>query len=103
MGRENHRNTQAMRESTIEKAVRQFAKDNGCIALKLASEGDRGKPDRLFLKNGKVLFIEFKKDGAKPDPLQLKWQTDLRAQGFAAEWTDNIGEGMDLIATHLLT
>jgi hypothetical protein len=86
-----------MRESTIEKAVCDYAKTKGCITLKLAGMNQRGQPDRLFIRNGKALFLEFKAKGKKPTALQIKWLLDLTAQGMNAMWCDSIFEGKQLI------
>lgn len=91
-----------MRESHIEKAVCDFARNHSCLVLKLAGPNAKGQPDRLILKDGKVFFLEFKRFSAKPTALQLKWIERLRAQGFAAEWTDDIGEGREFVRRHLL-
>lgn len=91
-----------MRESYSERAVCQFARDHGCLVLKLAGPNAKGQPDRLILKDGKALFIEFKAVGKKPTLLQTKWIERLRAQGFAAEWTDDIGHGRTLVRENLL-
>lgn len=86
-----------MRESTIEKAVCAYAKTKGCITLKLAGMNQRGQPDRLFIRDGKALFLEFKSQGKKPTALQIKWLLDLTAQGMNAMWCDSIPDGKKLI------
>lgn len=92
-----------MRESAIEKKVNDFAKANGIISLKLeAGRFSSGKPDRQFLYNGKVLFIEFKAPGKKPTELQAKWQEKLTASGFICRWTDNPGEAIQWLREELL-
>lgn len=91
-----------MRESSIEKAVCDFARINKCLVLKLAAPGQKGQPDRMILKDGKILFIEFKAPGGKVSPLQLKWQEDLRARGFTSEFIDSIPRGIDLVERVLL-
>ncbi len=48
------------RESVIEKEVSEFAISKGWMSLKLSSPGSRGIPDRMFLKDRKIIFIEFK-------------------------------------------
>ena len=67
-----------MRESTIEKAVCAYAKSQGCLVMKLAGPNQKGQPDRMFIRNGKVLFIEFKAPGKLPTKLQEKWLGDIR-------------------------
>jgi len=86
-----------MNESTIEKAVCAYAKANGCLSLKLAGQNQRGQPDRLFIRDGKALFLEFKAQGKKPTALQIKWLLDLTNQGMNAMWCDSIPDGKQLI------
>jgi len=86
-----------LRESTIENAVVRYAKKHGVRSIKLAGSHDRGKPDREFLYKGKILFIEFKRAGAKPTPLQLKWRDELTNEGFTSYIIDNIKDGMNAI------
>lgn len=91
-----------MRESSVEKKLREFATTNGCMYIKLSGENQKGQPDRFVLRQGRIMFLELKAPGKKPTPLQEKWIADLTAQGFTAVWTDNVGEGMDLIERHLI-
>lgn len=86
-----------MMESSIEKKVCEFAKRHGVLSVKLAGPNDRGKPDRMFLYNGRVVFIEFKAPGKKPTPLQERWIDTLRALGFSANYVDNAGDGIILV------
>lgn len=91
-----------MLEKHIEQAVCRYAESEGCIVVKLNGPGDRGKPDRMFLRNGVVLFIEFKKPGGRATPLQIKWQERLRASGFVAEFVDTVADGVRLVNRVLL-
>lgn len=91
-----------MRESTIERAVCDYAKANGCLVMKLAGPNQKGQPDRMFIRNGKVLFMEFKAPGKKPTALQEKWLADLRRQGCVAMMCDDIGDGKWLLAETIL-
>jgi len=86
-----------MRESTIEKAVCAYAKTKGCITLKLAGMNQRGQPDRLFIRSGRCLFVEFKAPGKHPTALQLKWLSDLQSQGMSVAYCDDIDRGKQLI------
>lgn len=86
-----------MRESTIEKAVCDYAKAKGCIVMKLAGQNQRGQPDRLFILGGRVLFVEFKASGKIPTALQLRWLLNLHHQGMTVAWCNDIAKGKDLI------
>lgn len=91
-----------MSEATIERAVCAFAKQYGCLVLKLAGPNQKGQPDRMFLRDGKVLFVEFKAPGKKPTALQMKWMSDLFCNNFPAFVCDDINEGKQLIEEFLL-
>jgi hypothetical protein len=86
-----------MRESTIEKAVCAYAKIKGCITLKLAGMNQRGQPDRMFIRSGRCLFVEFKAPGKHPTALQLRWLVNLHEQGMTVAWCNDIAKGKELI------
>lgn len=82
-----------MRESTVEKNIVAYAKSLGWWQSKFGAPGDRGNPDRIFLRNSECFFIEFKAPGKKPTKLQLKRHGELQAQGFQVIVVDNIEFG----------
>jgi sulfur relay (sulfurtransferase) complex TusBCD TusD component (DsrE family) len=86
-----------MRESTIEQAVCAYAKAKDCLTLKLSGQNQKGQPDRMFLYQGRVLFIEFKAPGKKPTALQARWLERLTEHTFHATSCDNIEAGKRLI------
>jgi len=91
-----------VRESTIEQAVCAYAKAKGCLSLKLAGQNQKGQPDRMFLHQGHVLFVEFKAPGKRPTALQARWLDRLTEHTFHATTCDDIAAGkrlIDLIAT----
>ena len=92
----------SVRESHIEKAVCDHARANGCMVMKLAGPNQKGQPDRMFLKNGRVLFLEFKAPGKLPTALQESWMTRLRAKGFHAWACDNAPDGIALLGKHII-
>ncbi len=72
-----------MREKTIEQKFRAAVKAAGGLALKFASPGFDGVPDRIvLLHGGKIGFVEVKAPGEKPRPLQLSRHRLLRRLGF---------------------
>ena len=82
-----------MRESKIEKTICDFAKARGWKARKYKTENDRSAPDRIFLRRGVAIFIEFKAKGKKPTKAQWKKIKELRTLGFIATYIDNIEDG----------
>jgi hypothetical protein len=57
-------------ERDIEYRVVDIAKKHGWLSFKFVSPAQRGVPDRIFMKSGRIVFIEFKAPGKKPTPLQ---------------------------------
>lgn len=87
-----------MLEKVVEKEVVDYAKERGVdIVIKLNGEGNRGKPDHMFIYKGEVLVVEFKRLGQKPTKGQTRWLERFRLAGCRAHWVDNPAEGMDLI------
>ena len=86
-----------MRESTIERAVCAYAKSKGCLTMKLSGQNQKGQPDRMFLHNGRVMFIEFKAPGKQPTALQARWLERLTDHTFHATSCDDIAAGKRLI------
>lgn len=85
-----------VREKTIEKKLVQAVKAVGGIAPKFTSPGFDGMPDRLvLLPMGRIAFVEVKRHGEKPRPLQEARHGLLRRLGFAVYVLDDgeqIGE-----------
>lgn len=48
-------------EADVEKACVDYAKDNGCLSVKLQGSGNKGWPDRFFIGPYGLCFVEFKK------------------------------------------
>lgn len=80
-----------MREKKIEQQLVKEVKDIGGIALKIASPGFDGMPDRLILlTNRKLAFVEVKAPGKTLRPLQEKRKRQLEALGFLVFCLDHI-------------
>ena len=57
-----------IRERDIEKKACDLAKAAGWLVFKFVSPSQRGVPDRIFIRQGRIVFIEFKADQtAKPN------------------------------------
>jgi len=84
-----------MRERTIEKAVSLYAKASGWLSYKFT--GQRSVPDRLFIKNGLVLFVEFKAPSKKPTALQQRTINTMIEHGAHVFVIDDIDKGKKLL------
>ena len=50
------------------------------------------RPYKIFLKKGRIVFVEFKQPGGKLSPLQIRQIKKLRLQGFTVLVVDSIEE-----------
>jgi hypothetical protein len=87
-------------EKQTERMTGEYAREQGCLAVKLTIWGRRGWPDYLFLYHGRALFIEFKRTGEKPRKLQEYIHGLIREHGFQVAVVDNLIEGR-LAINHL--
>ena len=80
-----------MRESEIEKRLKNAVKMRDGLALKFVSPNFNGVPDRLLLlPEGKAAFAELKATGRKMRSLQIKRKRQLEALGFLVYCIDSI-------------
>jgi hypothetical protein len=86
-----------MTESQLEKKVCAWAKEWGISTLKLSGPNDRGKADRIFMKDGKIMFLELKAEGKKPTALQERFLKQRVDDGFVAVWTDDYNEAIGIL------
>ena len=87
-----------MRESLIERKCCQWAKGNGWLAYKFVSPSQSGLPDRLFIRNAQVVFVEFKATGEKLRPLQVKIIDKMREQGATVHVIDSVEGFIDVMS-----
>ena len=85
-----------MQEKIIEQKLVKAVKSTGGIAPKFVSPGFDGMPDRIVLiPGGKIGFVEVKRLGEKPNPLQESRHGMLQRLGFRVYVLDDakkIGE-----------
>ena len=87
-----------MREKTLERKLAKAVKAMGGIAPKFVSPGFAGMPDRLvLLPAGKCGFVEVKRRGEKPRPLQEARHGMLRRLGFTVYVLDDVGQIGDVL------
>lgn len=82
-----------IRERDVEQALIREIRKQGGLCWKLISPGVDGVPDRICLwPGGKVAFVEVKRPGAKPRPLQTRRMEQLRELGFTVVVVDSPAE-----------
>ena len=87
-----------MREVLLERKCCKWAKDNGWLVYKFVSPNQRGVPDRVFIKSGRVVFVEFKAPGEQLRPLQEKTISAMAAHGATVCTVDSFEGFLNVIA-----
>jgi len=86
-----------MRESKLEKKVKDFAKTNGIRTFKMEGSSDAGKPDRLFIYKGRCCFIEFKGTNTVIQPKQIWYCNKLNRKGTPAIISSDYDECVEFL------
>jgi hypothetical protein len=86
-------------EKQIEAKVCDYAKTKGMMVYKFTSPARAAVPDRLFILNGRVFFIEFKREGQKATAAQEREHHRLRQQAINVFVVDNVDDGKECIDT----
>lgn len=86
------------KENTVEDAAVLYAKRKGVLAEKVRFGHSRGVADRMFVHNGRVMFIEFKRPkGGSVAQLQKQFRKKMLKHRVAVVFCDNIETAKGLI------
>ena len=81
-------------ESGVEDRTCVQARSEGWLAHKVRF-GDAGYPDRVFINLfGLHCYIEFKRPGEEPTPIQYHRMRQLATRGVEVTWTDNYNDAI---------
>lgn len=80
----------------VQKPTVAYAKRLGWLGRKITFEGVNGAPDYVFMRNGVILWVEFKRPGGALSAQQVRRHAELRAQGFPVRVIDNQDAGRAL-------
>ena len=69
-------------EQTIQNKIIKRYEIDGYFVIKLSKTNKNGIPDLICLKPNEVLFIEVKRPGKRPSPLQIYMRNLLKKIGF---------------------
>lgn len=86
-----------MTEAAVEQPVVRRAELAGWFVRKVAWLGRIGAPDRVFIKAGRVVWIEFKRPGQKLRLAQELEHDRMRAAGAEVYVFDNAFEAMRVL------
>ena len=77
--------------------MKAYAERHGWLVYKFEAPGHRGVPDRLFIRNGTVVFIEVKRPGEEARDLQDYVQNKMRMKGALVFTVDNLEEAKRIL------
>ena len=83
-----------MRESKIEKALTEGAERLGAVVRKLKWIGRDGAPDRVVMFRGRTVWVELKRPGEVPRPIQENEHRLMRRAGQDVRVIDTL-DGVD--------
>ena len=78
----------SIKESVIEREVKIRATHNGWLTMEY--KGERGYPDRIFIKEGVTVWLELKQPGKKPGDAQNYRIDQLDKAGANVGWSDSL-------------
>lgn len=81
-----------MLESQIQAKISEQLQSAGWIVLRAITRSIRGYPDLEAFRDGRAIFIEVKRPGKKPTPLQKYRMNQLRKAGFSVYVMDSPDE-----------
>lgn len=84
-------------ESELERKGNEFAERRGWFVCKFTSPGLRAVPDRIYGRKGRVVFIEWKRDGKEPTKQQLKRHKEMREHGMEVYWVDSYERACEIL------
>ena len=85
-------------EKEVEASIGRYAKSKGVLYMKFVSPSRRAVPDRMIItRKGAIGFLEIKRLGARPTPLQEREIAKLREHGCIADWCDSVEKGQAFI------
>lgn len=84
-------------ETTIEEPAAAFGELRGWMQAKIVRLGKRAWPDRIFIRAGRIIFIEFKRPGEEPTVQQYKRHRDLKSHGAEVFWVDNLEDAKRIL------
>lgn len=87
-----------MTEAKIEATACAAARQKGWLTYKFTSPARRSVPDRLFVREGRVVFIEFKSPAGKLTPGQVREIAELGAHGAEVHVCRSVEEALGALS-----
>lgn len=81
-----------IRESKVEKECCEYATGRGWWVSKFTAPGKKAVPDRVMIRRGVVVFVEFKRPTKEPTKQQEHRHKEMTKHGANVFWTDNFND-----------
>lgn len=78
------------REIEIERPASTYAQTRGWFEFKIEKANKNGIPDRCYIRDGRVVFVEYKAPGKVPTKQQLLRHQQMRDAGAEVIVIDNL-------------
>jgi len=88
-----------MKESFIQGQIIVKLESWGWMVVKLIQTNTNGIPDLMAIRSGKTVFIEVKREGEQPAPLQKHRLNQINDKGILAFWADK-AEDINFLKTY---
>jgi hypothetical protein len=92
-----------LEKKAVQDPVVRWAKEQGIVCVRFTPKGDVGWPDHIFVirETGRVIWIEFKAPGEKPEPIQAYRHDQLRDAKQHVYVVDDKAAGIAILQAHL--
>jgi hypothetical protein len=84
-------------EANAESIVVTRAEATGWWVRKVSWVNRKAAPDRVFAKNGRTVWIEFKDKGKEPGLLQTREHAEMRRAGMEVYTCDTVLEALKIL------
>ena len=68
-------------EAELEAKVREYLKSQGWLVFKFVSPGTAGVPDRIIIRDGRVVFLELKTSRGRLSKIQEQIKNQIQQHG----------------------
>lgn len=85
-----------MREIEIEQPASKFAETRGWFEIKIMRASKKGFPDRLYIRAGRTIYVEYKAPKETPTHQQLKRHKEMRDHGAEVFVIDDLERAHEL-------
>ena len=84
-------------ENVIQKQIKKWCKDRSIYHRKITQRFSSGFPDTISIIDGRVYFIELKREGKNPTPLQASELAEIKQAGGNSHVARSLGDFIKIV------